>query len=29
MGEEDLEFLSPEYKEILRDAEAIKKSYSE
>jgi len=29
MGEEDTAFLSPEYREILRDAEAIKRSYSE
>ncbi len=29
MGEEDTNFLSPEYKEILRDAESIKLLYQE
>ena len=29
MGEEDTSFLSPEYKEILRDADAIKAKYQE
>jgi hypothetical protein len=29
MGEEDINFLSPEYKEILRDAESIKLLYQE
>ena len=27
MGEEDTQFLSPEYKEILRDADSIKAQY--
>ena len=27
MGEEDTEFLSPEYKDILKNAEAIKAAY--
>ena len=29
MGEEDTEFLSPEYKEILREADKIKQAYQE
>ena len=29
MGEEDTTFLSPEYKDILRDADSIKKSYQD
>ena len=29
MGEEDTDFLSPEYKEILREAENIKQKYLE
>lgn len=29
MGEEDTEFLSPEYKEILKNAEAIKIAYQD
>ena len=29
MGEEDTSFLSPEYKEILRDAESIKQMFQE
>ena len=29
MGEEDTEFLSPEYKEILREADNIKSKYQE
>lgn len=29
MGEEDTAFLSPEYRDILKDAESIKKSYTE
>lgn len=29
MGEEDTGFLSPEYREILKEAEVIKKNYHE
>lgn len=29
MGEEDTTFLSPEYKEILREADAIKQRFTE
>lgn len=29
MGEEDTEFLSPEYKEILRDADGIKAAFQD